>query len=111
MTIAYYNGGVRVVDLAGLEGISLGGVQFAGQGMREVASFRFENSDTWSFKTPRRPTRRLLRLRQRHPPRARRLPLHAAAAPPSQAGRWLTPVQALALPRHSLTGYRLNCLI
>ena len=32
MTIAYYNGGVRVVDLSGLEGISLGGVQFAGAG-------------------------------------------------------------------------------
>ena len=32
MTIAYYNGGVRVVDLSGLAGISLGGAPIAGQG-------------------------------------------------------------------------------
>src|SRR5918996_831114 len=41
MTIAYYNGGVRVVDISGLAGISLGGAQIAGQGMREVGFYRF----------------------------------------------------------------------
>jgi hypothetical protein len=42
MTIAYYNGGVRVVDNSGLVGISLGGAQLAGQGMREIGFYRFD---------------------------------------------------------------------
>ena len=53
MTIAYYNGGVRVVDLSGLVGVSLGGRQLAGAGMKEVGSYRFHDGDTWSAKTPR----------------------------------------------------------
>ena len=52
MTIAYYNGGVRVVDLSGLAGISLGGAQIAGQGMREIGFYRFANANSWSAKTP-----------------------------------------------------------
>jgi hypothetical protein len=50
MTIAYYNGGVRVVDLSGLVGVALGQV---GVGMRELASLRFDDSDTWAVKSPR----------------------------------------------------------
>lgn len=50
MTIAYYNGGVRVVDMSGLVGVALGEV---GVGMREVAAFRFPDSDTWAVKAPR----------------------------------------------------------
>ncbi|MEX0836619.1 MAG: hypothetical protein WD010_11035 [Nitriliruptor sp.] len=49
MTIAFYNGGVRVVDLSGLVGVALGDT---GVGMREVASFRFEDADTWAVKAP-----------------------------------------------------------
>jgi hypothetical protein len=49
MTIAYYNGGVRVVDLSGLVGVALGQ---AGIGMRELASLRFDDSDTWAVKAP-----------------------------------------------------------
>ncbi|MFA9445597.1 LVIVD repeat-containing protein [Egicoccus sp. AB-alg6-2] len=49
MTIAFYNGGVRVVDLSGLVGVALGEL---GVGMREVASFRFQDSDTWAVKAP-----------------------------------------------------------
>jgi hypothetical protein len=52
MTIAYYNGGVRVVDISGLAGISLGGAQLSGQGMREIGFYRFENANSWSAKTP-----------------------------------------------------------
>jgi hypothetical protein len=48
MTIAYYNGGTRVVDLSGLVGVALGG---EGVGMREVGSFRFADSNAWSAKT------------------------------------------------------------
>ncbi|HWH43863.1 MAG TPA: hypothetical protein VNT32_03970 [Thermoleophilaceae bacterium] len=44
MTIAYYNGGVRVVDLAGFAD---------GSGMRELGFYKTENADSWSAKAPR----------------------------------------------------------
>jgi hypothetical protein len=44
MTIAFYNGGVRVVDLAGLAD---------GSGLREIGFYRTSNADSWSAKTPR----------------------------------------------------------
>ena len=50
MTIAFYNGGVRVVDLSGLIGVSLGG---NGVGMKQVGAFRFPDSNTWAVKAPR----------------------------------------------------------
>jgi hypothetical protein len=60
MTIAYYNGGVHVVDISGLMGVSLGdSTQVAGPGMREIGYYRVENgdgagfADSWSFKAPR----------------------------------------------------------
>jgi hypothetical protein len=52
MTAAFYNGGVRVVDLSGLSGISLGGTQLVGEGMKEIGYYRFPNADRWSAKTP-----------------------------------------------------------
>jgi hypothetical protein len=52
MTAAFYNGGVRVVDLSGLTGISLGGTQVAGEGMREIGYYRMPDADTWWAKTP-----------------------------------------------------------
>ena len=60
MTIAYYNGGVHVVDISGLMGVSLGdSTMVAAPGMREIGYYRVENgdgagfADSWSFKTPR----------------------------------------------------------
>jgi hypothetical protein len=53
MTLAWYNGGVRVVDLSGLAGISVGGDQITGSGMREVGFYRWSNAETWSAKTPK----------------------------------------------------------
>ena len=52
MTAAFYNGGVRVVDLSGLEGISLGSTQVAGEGMKEIGYYRMPDANTWSAKTP-----------------------------------------------------------
>jgi hypothetical protein len=52
MTIAYYNGGVRVVDISGLTGISLGSTSVTGDGMKELGYYRTSNADTWSAKTP-----------------------------------------------------------
>ena len=50
MTIAFYNGGVRVVDLSGLIGVALGG---NGVGMKQVGSYRFPDSNTWAVKAPK----------------------------------------------------------
>ena len=47
MTIAYYNGGVRVVDISGLVGVA---VNKTGVGMKQLGSYRFKDSDTWSVK-------------------------------------------------------------
>ena len=53
LTVAYYNGGVRVVDISSLAGIGLGKTDIAGAGMREVGFYRHDNADTWSAKTPK----------------------------------------------------------
>jgi hypothetical protein len=56
MTIAWYNAGVRVVDISGLVGVSVGvdpTIGNVGPGMREVGYHYFPNSDTWSVKTNR----------------------------------------------------------
>jgi hypothetical protein len=44
MTMAFYNGGVRVIDLAGLA---------TGEGIKAIGSYQAEDADTWSFKAPR----------------------------------------------------------
>ena len=53
MTIAWYNAGVRVVDISGLIGLSVGAqpVGNVGAGMKEVGFFNFADSITWSVKT------------------------------------------------------------
>jgi hypothetical protein len=55
MTIAYYNGGVRVVDLSGLVGVALGK---QGVGMKELGFHRFTGaigtaSNVWAVKAPK----------------------------------------------------------
>ena len=52
MTMAFYGGGVRVIDLKGLAGVGLGGTTVAGTPMKEIGSFYFSDSDTWAAKTP-----------------------------------------------------------
>ena len=55
MTMSFYNAGVRVIDISGLVGLSLGA---NGVGMREIGAHRFTSSDdggvsdSWSIKTP-----------------------------------------------------------
>jgi len=53
LTIAYYNGGVRVVDLGGLAGVGLGGTSVTGDGLRQIGFYRTQNANAWSAKTPR----------------------------------------------------------
>ena len=55
MTIAYYMGGVRVVDLSGLADAPLGvgqGDQGLGGAMREVGHYVKSDANAWSAKTP-----------------------------------------------------------
>ena len=95
MTIAWYNAGVRVLDISGLADAATSPVSMP---ITEVGSFYFSNSDTWSFKT------NLIEedgsfygygndiVRgfdvYRYTP--------APAGTQQAAGRWLTPEQALA---------------
>jgi hypothetical protein len=44
MTMAFYNGGVRVIDLAGLAD---------GGGLKAIASYQTDDADSWSFKAPK----------------------------------------------------------
>jgi hypothetical protein len=50
MTIAWYTAGVRVLDISGLAETGRAPV---GGGLKEIASFEFPDSDTWSMKTNR----------------------------------------------------------
>ena len=53
MTIAFYAGGVRVVDISGLTGYGIGETPLVGQPMREIGHFYFADSNNWSAKTPK----------------------------------------------------------
>ena len=114
MTIAYYNGGVRVVDLSGLTGISLAGQQLAGEGMKEVGSYRIENGDTWSAKTPRIESDGSFYLYGNDIARGLDVYRYTASAQPSaKQGNWMSPVEAAAflgkLPKVAVT--RDNALV
>jgi hypothetical protein len=96
MTIAYYNGGVRVVDLSGLVGVALGEV---GVGMRELASLRFEDSDTWAVKAPHVSRDEPFYIYGNDQARGfdvYRVDLTDASAASTRSGEWLTPEQILA---------------
>ena len=98
MTMAWYNGGVRVIDLSGLTGISLGGAQLTGAGMKEIGYYQISGADTWSAKTPRiDPKTGDFYLYGNDI--ARGLDIYkftAAGTQSTSQGAWLTPTQALA---------------
>jgi hypothetical protein len=52
MTMAWYDAGVRVIDLSALVGVSLGTslTGEVGMGMREVGHYTMDNADTWAAK-------------------------------------------------------------
>ncbi len=56
-TIAWYDQGVRVVDVAGLADLPTPSVPFVtsgdGNGIREIGRYTFDDHNTWSFKTNR----------------------------------------------------------
>ncbi|HEX2025538.1 MAG TPA: hypothetical protein VHH92_03990, partial [Actinomycetota bacterium] len=100
MTIAWYNAGVRVVDISGLVGLSAGVDETAGNvgvGMRELGYAYFPNSDTWSVKTNRIEPDGSFYLYGNDLNRGLDIyRFDAGAAATADGGSWLTPDQALA---------------
>ena len=86
LTIAYYNGGVRVVDLSEIDD----------DGMRQIGFYKTENADSWSAKTPAIEPDGSFYLYGNDI--ARGLDVYrfdAAAAESDSGGTWLSPAQAL----------------
>lgn len=104
MTIAWYEAGVRVVDLSSLIGVSTGVTPATGNvgaGLKEVGHYQFDNSDTWSVKTNKINADRSFFMFGND--MARGLDVYKfngfAPAPSAESktfGTWLTPAQALA---------------
>ena len=97
MTIAYYNGGVRVVDLSGLVGVALGK---NGVGMKQLGCYRFADSNTWAVKAPSVSRDGFYLYGNDH---RRGFDVYkwtpAAAAESVSAGKWLNAAQALDASR------------
>ena len=114
MTIAYYNGGVRVVDLSDLAGVSLGENNPAG-GMKELGFYRIDNHDTWSAKTPAIERGEPFYLYGNDQNRGIDIYRFDWEAEGSTArGQWMSPAEALELTQQRGTvsaDYRMNCLL
>jgi hypothetical protein len=96
MTIAYYNGGVRVVDLSGLVGVALGK---AGVGMKQLGFYRFPNSDTWAVKAPT-VDRKGFYLYGNDQARGFDVYKYEPTTAGVDRGRWMTPGQQLLAARN-----------
>ncbi len=117
MTVAYYNGGVRVVDISGLVGLAFGDTGL--MGMREVASYVADNSNSWSFKTNAVSRTEPFYVYSNDRDRAfdvYRVDISGEGAMErADAGVWMTPeelvVSRMGAPTVDLTTYKLNCLL
>ena len=106
MTIAFYNGGVRVVDLSGVVGAALGK---NGVGMKQLGYYRFPDSNTWAVKAPFASRNGFYLYgndQQRGFDVYRYTPVKNAAALPT-GGQWLTPAE-LAAASGSAEGFTLT---
>lgn len=99
MTIAWYDAGVRVVDVSGLAGVAAGVTPdpgSAGVGMREIGYHALDDADTWAAKAHRMERDGSFYLFGNDMNRGLDVYRFNAKAPSSrEAGTWLTPDQAL----------------
>jgi hypothetical protein len=104
MTVAFYNGGVRVVDLSGLA---------SGAGLEEIGAYRTADADSWSAKTPRIEADGSFYLYGNDIARGLDVYRFDATAPRSDSpGQWLPAAQAkLTLPRAPRTSTSYVCLL
>jgi hypothetical protein len=96
--MAWYDAGVRVVDLSGLVGVAVGtdATGQVGMGMREIAHYTMDDADTWSAKVARFERNGSFYLFGNDINRG--LDVYyfdsgKAKKPKSQGGRWKTPEQ------------------
>lgn len=92
MTIAFYNGGVRVVDLSALVGVALGA---KGAGMKQLGWYRFADSNAWSVKAPFVDRKGFYMYANDHTRGFDVYKWTPGAPAAASAGRWLSPEQAL----------------
>ena len=100
MTIGWYDAGVRIVDVSGLVGASVGALPQIGNlgvGMREVGFYALPNADTWSAKTNRFEKDGSFYLFGNDLNRGLDVYRYDSKAPkPSVTGVWMTPDEARA---------------
>ena len=100
MTIGWYDAGVRIVDVSGLAGVSVGALPQAGNvglGMREIGYYAPSNADTWSAKTNRFERDGSFYLFGNDLNRGLDVYRYDAKAPkPSATGVWMSPDEARA---------------
>lgn len=113
MTIAYYQGGVHVVDLSGLAGVALGN---KGVGMKQLGYYYFEDkaagaraSNTWAVKAPTTSRDGAFYMYGNDQNRGFDVYKFDNAAPATtELGQWLTPGQALKMTKSlQLSGFKL----
>jgi hypothetical protein len=103
MTVAFYNGGVRVVDLSGLAN---------GTGLRQIGFYQTEDADSWSAKTPEIEPDGSFFLYGNDIERGLDVYRFDGQAQQSgSGGSWLSAPAALSLPRAARTSTRYVCLI
>jgi hypothetical protein len=116
LTIAWYNAGTRVLDISGLAGITIGGTQISEEGVKEIGSARFADSDTWSAKTPSVSRRGDFYLYANDVARGLDIwRFDGEARRPARTGRWMSGAEAQAWFAQRRTelpaGYALGCLL
>jgi hypothetical protein len=103
LTVAYYNGGVRVVDLSGLAG---------GEGMKQIGFYKTSNADSWSAKTPVIERNGSFFLYGNDMARGLDIYRFDATKPQSDSGgTWLSAPAAASLPAAPRTGTSYVCLV